>query len=161
MQFPETINRELMKDEIILMQEKGLFLTADGVYATGPVRRPTQYMDLMQEAISRTGDEAVALGERYTNELSKDLTFIQDLSDMQSLHDIAIRLREKPLANKIRERIQRKESDENFVDAEEYDKAYQDIIKSTDYENSIKNKEYTVSRPNEAGKIERIKIIIS
>ena len=40
------------KEFLKLMQEKGLFLTADGVYATGPVRRPTQYMDLMQHTCS-------------------------------------------------------------------------------------------------------------
>tara|TARA_Y100001963_G_scaffold11200_1_gene14228 strand:+ start:3255 stop:12407 length:9153 start_codon:yes stop_codon:yes gene_type:complete len=144
LQFPETINRELMKDQLILMQEKGLFITQDGT-KSGLVKRPTQFMDLVQESVQRTGQEAVALGEKFTNQLEKDLLFIQDLDDMEALHTLAIRFREMPLGAKIRERIQRKESEENYFDADVYENYYKEALKATDYENSIKNKIYTIT----------------
>ena len=144
MQFPETINRELMKDELVLMQEKGLFKTLDGV-KTGKVLRPTQYMDLIQEAITRTSEEATALGEKATNKLAEDLLFVQELEDYGSLHELAIRFRERPLANKMSERKDIKNEKINYADAQEYIKTYDEAIKRLDYDNSIKNKEYTIT----------------
>ena len=144
LQFPETINRELMKDELILMQEKGLFITKTGA-KSGIVRRPTQYMDLIQESVQRTGGEAIALGEKYTNQLEQDLLFIQDLDGVQDLHNLAIRFREMPLGHKIRDRIQKKQSQENYFDADAYEKYYKEALKTTDYENSIKNKSFTIT----------------
>ena len=144
MQFPETINKELMKDEILLMQEKGLFKTLQGV-KSGQVLRPTQYMDLITEATARTAEEANALGEEYTNKLAEDLLFVQDIDDYADLHELAIRFREEPIAKRMSERPEVTNEKINYADAQEYIKRYNEVTKRTDYDNKIKNKEYTIS----------------
>ena len=69
LQFPETINRELMKDEIVLMQKEGMFLTPEGIFKKGKVVKPTQYMDELTHWIGRANEAAIGKGEEYEKQL--------------------------------------------------------------------------------------------
>ena len=57
--FPETINRELMKDEIVLLKRKGIFATKDGTVKVGTINEPSNYLAIMQNWINRSNDFAV------------------------------------------------------------------------------------------------------
>ena len=145
-QFPETINRELMKDEIVLMQKQGVFLTAEGVIKTGKTVKPTQYMDILMGWIGRTNEVAIGKGDALTNELNKKLTFLDDITDSKALHDIAVALREHPLVHKINSRKD-KSSAINWADAESYNELLKNVLKENDYDASIKDKIYTITKP--------------
>jgi SpoU rRNA methylase family enzyme len=144
MQFPETISRELMKDEIILMQQQGTFLTAKGIMETGKIAKPTQYMDVLQDWIGRTNEAAIGHGDKLTNKLSKELLFLEDLSDATSLHEVAIALREHPLSYEMLKRKEKK-SGVNFADAESYNQLLKNTMETSQYEKLIKDKIYTVT----------------
>ena len=144
MQFPETINRELMKDEIVLMQEQGVFLTADGIMKTGKVAKPTQYMDVLQDWIGRTNDAAIGKGDELTHRLETDLRFLDNLNDAPALHEVAIALREQPMTKNILGRKEKK-SGVNFADAEAYNELLKNTMEVTNYEKALKDKIYTVT----------------
>ena len=144
MQFPETINKELMKDEIVLMQKQGVFLTAEGIEKTGKVLKPTQYMDILTKWIGEANDAAIAKGDALTNRLGEKLAFLDDIPDAKALHDVAIAVREHPLVYEIQNRTHKKAA-VNWSDAESYNQLLKNVMKETDYENLIKNKTYTIS----------------
>tara|TARA_Y100000004_G_scaffold42200_1_gene46115 strand:- start:17 stop:9478 length:9462 start_codon:yes stop_codon:yes gene_type:complete len=144
MQFPETISRELMKDEIILMQKQGVFLTADGVMKAGKVTKPTQYLDILQGWIGQTNEAAIGLGDKLTAELGKELLFLDALPVSKELHDVAIALREQPLIHKINNRKD-KSSALNWADTQSYRDLLKNTLDATQYEKLIKDKLYTVT----------------
>ena len=144
LQFPETINRELMKDEIVLMQEKGYFLTPEGTFKKGKIMRPTQYMDELTSWIGRANDAAIGHTEEIEKRLSEDLLFLDNMRDAEALHEVAIAVREKPNAKYLLSR-QNKDSGINFADAATYNELYDNVLKKHDYNKSIKDKIYTIN----------------
>ena len=95
MQFPKTVAREFMKYDIQWLKSKGMFLTKDGEWKTGTVRRPTTWIEVMQRWIQRMGDNATIIGETKINELQSDLLFLEGLGQTgESLRKIAATKRE-------------------------------------------------------------------
>ena len=148
MQFPETINRELMKDEIVLMQKQGIFLTASGDMKMGKVKKATQYMDIIMEWIGQTNDLAVSKGDEVTGKLDKEMRFLDDIPDSKALHDVAIAIREHPVIHTINSR-KGKSSSVNWADTQSYNDLLQNTLKTTNYEAELKNKIYTITKPIE------------
>ena len=148
MQFPETINRELMKDEIVLMQKQGIFLTASGDMKMGKVKKATQYMDIIMEWIGQTNDLAISKGDEVTGKLDKEMRFLDDIPDSKALHDVAIAIREHPVIHTINSR-KGKSSSVNWADTQSYNDLLQNTLKTTNYETELKNKIYTITKPIE------------
>lgn len=95
MQFPKTVAREFMKYDIQWLKSKGMFLTKDGQWKTGTVRRPTTWIEVMQRWIQRMGDNATNISETKINELQSELLFLEGLgSTGESLRKIAVTRRE-------------------------------------------------------------------
>jgi len=148
MQFPETIARELMKDEIVLMQKQGIFLTASGDMKMGKVKKATQYIDIIMEWIGQTNDLAVAKGDEVTGKLDKEMRFLDDIPDSKALHDVAIAIREHPVIHTINSR-KGKSPSVNWADTQSYNDLLQNTLKTTNYEAELKNKIYTITKPIE------------
>ena len=131
LQFPETINRELMKDEIILMQEQGVFLTADGIHKMGRIITPTQYMDKIKSGVSLTNDAAIGKGDEEAHRLAKDLIYLDTIPDSKALHEIAIAKRQLGEVSRIMS-DKSKDNNKKFAEVKHYKDLYNNIIKAYD-----------------------------
>ena len=54
--FPESINRELMSYDIKWLKKEGYYVTKDGEVKKGIIRRPTYYLEVMQNWIHKAND---------------------------------------------------------------------------------------------------------
>ena len=161
LQFPETINKELMKDEIVLMQKDGMFLTPEGIFKKGKVVKPTQYMDELTHWIGRANEAAIGKGEEYEKQLSEELLFLDNIKGAEGLHEIAVAIREHPNTKYLLSR-QDKESAINYADSQTYNELYQNVLKKYDYDKSIKDRLYTINIKGEQKRMrgeEVIKVI--
>ena len=122
--FPKTINRELMKDDIRLMEENGLYLAQGGRILTGKVMRPTQYVDMVQRWIARTMDGASETADAYVKLLKENLLFVNSVKEGEVLRQIAVREREFRGWDSMKQL-----SVEDRIHKAEYRDRYNDIIK--------------------------------
>ena len=134
--FPRTVNRELMRDDIELMEEKGLYLTKGGKVITGKLMRPTQHIDMVQSWIARTTDSATRVAEEEIQGLKEQLLFINSIKDGETLRQIAVREREFKYWDNLKF-LSRKDR----INSAEYKERYNDIIKN---HGDKLDKEYTV-----------------
>ena len=122
--FPKTINRELMKDDIRLMEENGLYLAQGGRILTGKVMRPTQYVDMVQRWIARTMDGASETADAYVKLLKENLLFVNSVKEGEVLRQIAVREREFRGWDSMKQL-----SVEDRIHKTEYRDRYNEIIK--------------------------------
>ena len=128
--FPRTINRELMRTEMELMQEEGLYLALGGKVLTGKLMRPTHFVDMAQSWISRTLDSASKVSDEWVNQLKEKLLFVNSFSEGEVLRQIAVRERELGYFTEyIPGELNRRLTIEEQVGKQEYEQRYQDIIK--------------------------------
>ena len=156
MQFPETINRELMKDEIALMQEEGIFLTAEGVNKMGRVIKPTQFMDKIQSGVSITNDAAISLSDEISHKLSKELIYLDTISDSKALHEIAVAKRQLGEVNRIMA-DKSKDNNKKFAEVQHYKDLYNNLIKTYEYDKLLKDKLHNITVEID-GKPERLQL---
>ena len=93
--FPRTVNRELMRDDIQLMEERGMFALASGRAREGKLMRPTHFVEMARDWVARTNDSAAETSEQYVQGLQQDLLFTNAFEDGDVLRQIAVRGREK------------------------------------------------------------------
>ena len=137
--FPATINRELMRDDMHLMREEGSYLTKDAKTLIGRIERPTHYIDIVQQWISRMNDAGTEQAEKWIRELKERLLFLDAIPDGEVLRQIAVRRRE---ANYAEVNTLSTNPKINAMFKSSYTKPYQEILK----ENSdLLSKEYTVT----------------
>tara|TARA_R100001079_G_scaffold25145_1_gene12527 strand:- start:2553 stop:5426 length:2874 start_codon:yes stop_codon:yes gene_type:complete len=158
LQFPETINKELMRDEIVLMQKKGIFMTAEGM-KTGKSILPTQYMDITQYRIKSVLDAADAANEQLSLERVKEYTFLDAIPEGRQLWEVAMVKRELPMAEKILTDVSKKDKPLAMFHAKTYTDAYNEITKKHKYESDLKDKVYTVEIDKKLQKLKGSEIV--
>ena len=128
--FPQTVNRELMRDEMQLMREEGLYLAHTGEVLVGKLMRPTHFIDMAQSWIARTLDSASKVSDRWVNELKERLLFVNSVKDGDILRQMAVRERELGYFTEyIPAELKRKLTMDERVALEEYQERYNDIMK--------------------------------
>ena len=142
-QFPEQIGREIMRDELILMRERGFFTDRTGEMREGPITRPTSYIDIIQNWITRMSDSSVGTADKYIKEFNERMLFHSGLEDSNGLWTIAVRQRE--LRDKHRIMNSDKTKAEKQAAMAELHMRYNEANKEFDYENSLKDKVYNVT----------------
>ena len=139
--FPKTINRELMRDDIELMEEKGFYVAKGGKWLEGRLMRPTQNIDIIQRWIARTMDSASQKSDEYIQLLKEKLLFVNSIPEGEVLRQIAVREREIRHFDNI-EHMTTKER----IESQEYYDRYKDIMEN---HNDKLNKKYTVELDGE------------
>jgi hypothetical protein len=134
--FPRTINRELMRDEMELMEENGLYITKTGDVLKGKLMRPTQHIDMIQSWIARTMDSASRNAEEYIQQLKENMLFVNSVKEGETLRQIAVREREFKYWENL-PFLSRKDK----INSAEYRERYNEIIKN---HSDKLDKEYTV-----------------
>ena len=128
--FPKTVNRELMRDEIRLMEEEGLYLTNTGEVLTGKLMRPTHFVDMAQSWIARTLDSASEVSDKWVNEIKERLLFVNSVKEGDVLRQIAVRERELGYFTEyIPSSLQRKLTVDERVALREYQARHDELIK--------------------------------
>ena len=94
MLFPQTINRELMRDDLVLMHEQGFFHDGFGRPRTGKIVRPTHYVDIVQNGISLLNDASIKMSDTYIKRFNESQLFYTGLEEANAFWEIAIRQRE-------------------------------------------------------------------
>tara|TARA_Y100001938_G_scaffold144099_1_gene218122 strand:- start:2799 stop:11654 length:8856 start_codon:yes stop_codon:yes gene_type:complete len=134
--FPKTINRELMRDNIELMEQEGFYFTKDARRLKGVIKVPTHYIDITQQWIARMNDASTEQTEYYIRDLKERLLFVDSIPDGEILRQIAVRKREHGYANWA--------SKLNPFEKAQYIKAYKDIIKE---HSALLSKNYNIKLP--------------
>tara|TARA_R110002020_G_scaffold128392_4_gene287787 strand:+ start:22676 stop:32734 length:10059 start_codon:yes stop_codon:yes gene_type:complete len=142
--FPASISREIMRDDMQMLYERGFFATADGRNIEGQIARPTTYIDKVQGWIGKMNAQSEGKTDDLIRDLQTRLLFVNSFEDGEKLRQIAVGKRNALEA----ERIANDVSNENMSDAlryqraDEYRKKYKDLNKEFLYEESLMNKEY-------------------
>jgi len=141
--FPETISRELMKDEIILLKRKGIFTTKDGKSKVGTIMEPSNYLTIMQNWINRANDFSVKKSEEWIHKSTIDLLFVDSITEGDALREIAIRERELPIGDYIMSKEYIAEPLRR-AEAQIYKDAYKGAVKKHNYA-ELKDRKFTVN----------------
>ena len=83
-----------MRDDLVMLKEKGFFIDKYGEPRQGQIIRPTHYIDIVQNFISKMNDSAVKISDEYIKKFNESMLFHSGLEDSQALWEIAIRKRE-------------------------------------------------------------------
>ena len=144
--FPEAVNRELMAYDIKWLKEEGYFLTKDGTAKARPIRRPTYFLEILQNWVHKSGSLATAKAEELASKTEADFLNIRELKEGEALFDIAVRGRE--LSEK--ESIDKTDELQPIKDMwkKNYDNSYRDAKKKHNWE-KLRKQKFTLT--NDAG----------
>ena len=144
--FPEAINRELMRDELVLMRERGFFTDKHGDVREGPIVRPTNYVDIVSNWITRMNDASTGTADRYIKEFHEKVHFHSGVKDANALWTIAVRTRE--LKDKHRIMNSDRTAAEKQAAIKELHVRYNEANKESGYDKKLKEKKYNVTMDN-------------
>ena len=139
--FPETVNRELMAHDIKWLKQKGWFITRFGDIKEGDIRKPTFFLNMLQNVITRNNSMATSKAEGLAKEIEADFNHIQELKEGNALFKIAVAQRElgvKEDIDKLEEPASLKKHWKLI-----YDKQRNDIEKEFNWP-KIKDKVFTI-----------------
>jgi len=142
--FPKAVNRELMRDDLVMIREKGFFTDRTGTEVEGIVSKPTHYVDIVQNFLGKMNDSAVNVSDKYIKKFNESMLFHSGLEDSQKLWEIAVRKREAEYTETDRIRNSDKPSDVKDRALAEIYSRLKDAEKKNDWKN-LQNNNYTVT----------------
>ena len=100
--FPEAIDKDLMREDMRLIEKKGLFLDRMGNSVSGKVYQPMHIIGEGQTWIHSAQELGIRASEKEKTALRESLLpFVDAIEDGRPLHEIAVRIREGGLVGKI------------------------------------------------------------
>ena len=153
--FPNTVNRELMAYDIKWLKKEGWFTTRDGSIKKGIIRRPTYFLEILQNWVHKSNSLAQGEAETITKEIENDFLHLSEYKEGNGLFKIAVAQREQAVKKSIDGAL--KKGDITNAEAKAYKIVYDNLKTSTEKEFdwvNLKNKEFTVT--NDVNK--RIKV---
>ena len=144
--FPATVNRELMKHDILWLKKEGYFVTKEtesGISATpGQIRRPTYFLDILQNWIHKSNALSTGKAEQISKEIEQDFINISELKQGNELFRVSVAQKELG----IKEMIDK--MDEPASIKKYYRLVYDQLRNTTEKEvkwKTLKDKEFTLS----------------
>ena len=92
--FPETTNRELMAHDIKWLKVKGYYVDKSGEINEGFMRRPTYFLEMFQDIVSKNNGLATGKAETIAKEIENDFVNLTELKEGNSLFKIAVAQKE-------------------------------------------------------------------
>ena len=89
--FPRTVSRDMIKDDLLLLEESGVYFTDKGVEATGPILEPYSTLTALQKYIVAANDASSNSYIKLRNKFDEDFQYIDGLENGAALWEIAIR----------------------------------------------------------------------
>jgi len=147
--FPESINRELMSYDIKWLKKEGYYVTKDGGARKGTFRKPTYFLEIMQNWIHKANDMGTGKATELATETEAKFLNLRELKDGNFLFQVSVAQRELGM----RDIIKGSEEPESFKRSQQlnYETALQEVEKEFGLKwKEIENKSYTLT--NDAGK---------
>tara|TARA_R110000824_G_scaffold38267_9_gene117075 strand:- start:9231 stop:12905 length:3675 start_codon:yes stop_codon:yes gene_type:complete len=144
--FPNTTNRELMKYDIQWMKKEGLFQTADGSFKTGIIRRPTYFLEILQNWVHKSNTLAQGEAETLSKEIESDFLNLSEFKEGNGLFKIAVAQREQGIIKSINRQL--KIGEITSGEAESKKITYYNLKNNTEKEfnwSKLKDKDFTIS----------------
>ena len=144
--FPDTINRELMAYDIKWLRKEGWFQAADGTIKKGLIRRPTYYMDILQNWIHKSNSLAQSKAEVLSKEIETDFLNLTEHKEGNGLFKIAVAQREQGIRRVIDQQLKRGEITEGEAKAAKI--TYLNLKSKTEKDfnwNKLQDKEFTIT----------------
>jgi len=142
--FPRAVNAELMRDDIVMMKEKGFFTDKTGAVREGIITKPTHYIDIVQNFIGKMNDSAVNISDKYIKRFNQSMLFHSGLEDSQKLWEVAIRQREAHWTETDRIRTSDKDPEVKKRALDEIYSRLHDAEKANNWKD-LADKKYTVT----------------
>ena len=144
--FPKAVNRELMRDDLVMMKEKGFFKNKFGKMEEGTITRPTHYIDIVQNFIGKMNDASVNVSDRYIKKFNENMLFHSGLEDSPKLWEIAVRMREAhpEYMRELKQNLSGKDPEVVKRAIIEINARKNEALKENDW-NNLQKKEYMVS----------------
>ena len=133
LQFPETVNRELMKYDILFLKKKGMFVTKGGKLAEGSIRIPTNILTAAQEVVGRMAEQGQEMSEAYVGSLRNELSFLEGILDGENLRMVAVREAQLAEVDRIKNSEGMSEASKQMI-AKDYIDKYNKQVEDSDYE---------------------------
>ena len=156
LQFPETVNREIMKYDIMFLKKKGMFLNNKGNFVEGDIRKPTNILEAAQNIVGRMSEQGQEMSEAYIGQLRTNLGFLDGIVDGEALRRIAVREAQLSEADRVM-KDEGKSLAQRQIIAADYINNYKKSVEKHDYER-IKNEKYYISEKQTDGTTKRIEI---
>ena len=147
MMFPEAVNRDLMRKEILLLERRGSFKDVHGNVISGRIMKPTGVMEVIQDYIHKGQEWSIAGSEEEKIAIRKELSQYLNLDRGYDLHEIAIAFREMEVPNRWKEQYETQDNGMYLFMKESYDKAYRHIPKKHGWD-LLKDQSFLVKKPN-------------
>ena len=143
--FPETVNRELMAHDIKWLKKKGYFITKGGKVEEGMVRRPTYFLEILQNWIHKTNSLATGKAENIAKEIENDFIYLEELPEKDGLFKIAVAQRELG----VKDDIERSDEPASVKKANKmiYDILLSETQKEFNWE-KLRDKQFTIQNEN-------------
>ena len=141
--FPETISREQMKYDILWLKKEGYYIDKSGKPKKGTVIKPTHYIEVLSNWISKTNNLATAEAERLIVNNSEIFLNLGSIKQGDALFKIANAQRELKMSEII---INNKTKPNSIKQVEST--TYQMHARNTEKEykwETLKDKEFTIS----------------
>tara|TARA_R110002020_G_scaffold212480_2_gene419091 strand:- start:5653 stop:15180 length:9528 start_codon:yes stop_codon:yes gene_type:complete len=102
-QFPSTVTRELMRDDMVFLKKKGIVRGKGGIVKDNAiVRYPTHNSEILTEVIDTFMGKGTALGEQLVGDFREKILFLDNFgSEGDALYRIAVRKRSLGIMNTI------------------------------------------------------------
>ena len=101
MMFPETIAREQMKYDILWLKKEGYYVDKSGKPKKGTIVKPTHYIEVLNNWITKTNGFATAEAEKLIVENGEVFLNLNSIEEGASLFKIANAQREGKYADII------------------------------------------------------------
>ena len=146
MMFPETIAREQMKYDILWLKKEGYYIDKSGKPKKGTIVKPTHYIEVLNNWITKTNGFATAEAEKLIVENGEVFLNLNSIEEGASLFKIANAQREGKYADIIENDKTRPYSTRKN-DANTYRINQRDTEKELNWE-KLKDKEFTITNDN-------------
>ncbi len=145
--FPEAINQDLMRKEILLLERRGMFKDSHGNIISGRTMKPTGIMEVIQDYIHKGQEWSIDASESEKGRFREELAPYMNLKRGYDLHEIAIALREINVPKKWKEKYETVDNSMYLWIKEAYEKAHREIPKKHDWE-TLKKQTFLVQKRN-------------
>ena len=147
--FPKTTNRELMKYDIKWLSKEGWFQTADGTMKKGIIKRPTYFLEILQNWIGKSNSLAQSKAEVMSKEIENDFLHLEEFKEGNGLFKIAVAQRESGIKRTIGQALKRGDITEG--EAQSYKITYDNLKSKTEKKfdwKKLKDKSFTTTNDN-------------
>ena len=145
--FPEAVNKDLMRKDILLLERRGSFKDVHGNVISGRIMKPTGVLEVLQDYIHKGQEWSIASSEKEKKAIREELSQYLNLDRGYDLHEIAVAFRENNVPKHWKEKYETVDNGMYLWMKEPYEKAAREIPKKHDWEN-LKNKSFLVKKPN-------------